>query len=178
MIGTVRSILDPFDRNTDIELYETLHHVHLVQKPTHRSDQQNDIPFSGAGTNINIFENLSSSIGEAGLNLSQGQRQLLCLARALLSQPKIMVLDEAASTVDMQTDELIQRTLREQFANSTLIVIAHRLSTVVDFDRILVMNTGIVEEFGSPKDLMGRKGAFWGMVQESGEREMLERAMG
>jgi len=120
-------------------------------------------------TNTNIFRSLSSRISEGGLNLSQGQRQLLCLARAIVSRPKIMVLDEATSAVDMATDELIQRSIREEFQDSTLIVIAHRLSTIADFDRILVMQDGKAVEFDEPRKLLDRGGVFEGMVEQSGE---------
>lgn len=127
--------------------------------------------------NINIFEDLDSPISEGGLNLSQGQRQLLCLARAIVSRPKIMVLDEATSAVDIPTDALIQRSIRSEFGrNSTLLVIAHRLSTIADFDRILVMDAGKAVEFGRPEDLMSiDNGYFKGLVEESGEREILKR---
>jgi len=130
---------------------------------------------SNTNSNINPFTSLSSSITEGGLNLSQGQRQLLCLARAIVSHPKIMVLDEATSAVDMATDTLIQRSIREEFGDSTLIVIAHRLSTIADFDKILVLEDGQVAEFGTPQELfVNPKGIFKGMVSESGEREKLE----
>ncbi|KAF4630917.1 hypothetical protein G7Y89_g7218 [Cudoniella acicularis] len=88
-----------------------------------------------------------------------------------------MVLDEATSAVDMSTDTLIQRSIREEFNNSTLVVIAHRLSTIVDFDKILVMGEGEVKEFGTPRELWekGDKGVFRGMVGESGERDKLEK---
>ena len=86
-----------------------------------------------------------------------------------------MVLDEATSAVDMATDALIQRSIREEFSDSTLIVIAHRLSTIADFDKILVMDEGRVGEFGTPKELMQQNGIFAGMVGESGEREKLEK---
>lgn len=85
-----------------------------------------------------------------------------------------MILDEATSAVDMDTDVLIQRSIREEFVGSTLLVIAHRLSTVADFDRILVMSDGKAVEFGSPKELLGRKGAFSEMVKESGDKVLLE----
>jgi len=91
-----------------------------------------------------------------------------------------MVLDEATSAVDMATDTLIQRSIREEFDDSTLVVIAHRLSTIADFDKILVLDDGMVAEFGTPKELMeigpdgGKEGVFKGMVKESGEREKLE----
>lgn len=125
-------------------------------------------------TNTNIFANLDSPIAEGGLNLSQGQRQLLCLARAIVSRPRVMVLDEATSAVDMHTDGLIQRSIREEFTDATLLVIAHRLSTIADFDRILVLSDGRVAEYGSPRELWGREGGvFRGMCEESGEVEGL-----
>lgn len=133
------------------------------------------IPPMAKNENTNPFSSLNSTITEGGLNLSQGQRQLLCLARAIVARPKIMVLDEATSAVDMDTDSLIQRSIREEFGGSTLVVIAHRLSTIVDFDKILVLGEGKVVEFGKPRDLMAVEGgAFRGMVEESGERAHLE----
>jgi ABC-type multidrug transport system fused ATPase/permease subunit len=181
--GTVRSNLDPFEQHGDAELRDALARVHLIpsasvapsgaQTPvtpgqaTPASDDPN--------TNKNIFRSLSSKISEGGLNLSQGQRQLLCLARAIVSRPKIMVLDEATSAVDMETDALIQRSIREEFGDATLIVIAHRLSTIADFDKILVMGEGRVVEFDEPSALMkDEQGVFKGLVEESGERKELE----
>lgn len=129
-------------------------------------------------SNTNIFYDLSSPVTESGENLSQGQRQLLCLARAIVSRPKIMVLDEATSAVDMGTDSLIQRSIREEFTNSTLIVIAHRLTTIADFDRILVLNEGKVAEYGTPKELWEKDGGiFRDMCESSGEREKLEQVI-
>lgn len=130
-------------------------------------------PTSSGLKNVNVFLDLASPISEGGQNLSQGQRQLLCLARAIVSRPKIMVLDEATSAVDMATDTLIQRSIREEFGGSTLIVIAHRLSTIADFDRILVLADGEVVEFGTPKELWEEDGVFRSMCNESGEKEKL-----
>ena len=110
------------------------------------------------------------------MNLSQGQRQLLCLARAIVSRPKIMLLDEATSAVDMATDTLIQQSIRRDFADSTLVVIAHRLSTIADFDRILVLSDGALTEFGTPRELWENPtGVFRSMCDESGEKDKLER---
>jgi hypothetical protein len=111
----------------------------------------------------NIFTNLSTPISAGGANLSQGQRQLVCLARALLKRPKIVVLDEATSAVDQGTDRGIQASLRKEFAAAgcTVLVIAHRLSTVADFDRLLVLEKGRVAEMGSPRELL-----LAGMKQE------------
>ena len=176
--GTVRSNLDTFDSHTDAELYDALESVHLRYTGS-TSPGSLPLPIPGHkhqthNTNFNLFQSLSSRISEGGLNLSQGQRQLLCLARAIVSRPKIMVLDEATSSVDMATDALIQRSIRTEFGNSTLLVIAHRLSTVADFDKILVMSDGQGVEFDTPRALMEKRGVFWGMVQESGEKGRLE----
>lgn len=155
--------------------------------------------------NANIFTNLSTPISTGGANLSQGQRQLVCLARSLLKRPKIVILDEATSAVDRGTDSNIQESLRKEFAAAgcTVLVIAHRLSTVADFDRLLVMDKGRVAEFGSPRELLeagmrrvveepkqqgdsridgdtaeddeeaNGTGAFWELVQKSAEKEKL-----
>ncbi|KAL4914338.1 P-loop containing nucleoside triphosphate hydrolase protein [Aspergillus aurantiobrunneus] len=125
-----------------------------------------------------FFATLSSPITTAGLNLSHGQRQLLCLARAIISRPKIMVLDEATSAVDMETDALIQQSIRSEFGrcDSSLLVIAHRLSTIADFDKILVLDAGRVVEWGPPRELLGIEGGvFKGLVERSGERGVVER---
>ncbi|KAL8668966.1 MAG: hypothetical protein Q9168_006429 [Polycauliona sp. 1 TL-2023] len=181
--GTVRSNLDAFDEHSDAELYDALERVHLIRGTGNVSRDEpasisasaaTDTPSAISDANSNIFSNLSSRISEGGLNLSQGQRQLLCLARAIVSRPKIMVLDEATSAVDMATDALIQRSIREEFEDSTLLVIAHRLSTIADFDRILVMSDGKAVEYDTPSDLLAQGGAFWEMVEQSGDRERLE----
>ncbi|GAB1311146.1 Putative ATP-binding cassette (ABC) transporter protein [Madurella fahalii] len=117
-----------------------------------------DLGSQSATNNTNIFTNLSTPISTGGANLSQGQRQLVCLARALLKRPKIVVLDEATSAVDRGTDSNIQESLRKEFAAAgcTVLVIAHRLSTVADFDRLLVLDKGRVAEVGSPRELLER----------------------
>ncbi|RMZ88221.1 hypothetical protein DV736_g4561, partial [Chaetothyriales sp. CBS 134916] len=181
--GTLRSNLDPFNQHSDSELREALVRVHLIPSsssteasgaatPILESSRSNDLE----GSNRNVFKSLNSKISEGGLNLSQGQRQLLCLARAIVSRPKIIVLDEATSAVDMETDALIQRSIREEFQGSTLIVIAHRLSTIADFDKILVMGEGKVIEYDEPAKLMENTavGVFKSLVEESGERKELE----
>lgn len=191
--GTIRTNLDAFDEHEDNALRDALARVHLISEAESQAISRNgSAHVSGTATpvtetdeaatpeayvnlNKNPFTSLTSAIAEGGLNLSQGQRQLLCLARAIVSRPKIMVLDEATSAVDMATDTLIQRSIREEFNDSTLIVIAHRLSTIADFDKILVLGEGKVVEFGTPVELYSKvDGVFRGMVGESGEREKLE----
>ncbi|KAL8393509.1 hypothetical protein RB595_003310 [Gaeumannomyces hyphopodioides] len=193
--GTVRSNLDPFGNHTDAELRDSLHRVHLVStdgsgrtSPTAPSHPEQPAAVAASSSsssatgsnnnakNSNMFDNLDSPVSEGGLNLSQGQRQLLCLARAIVSRPRVMVLDEATSAVDMHTDALIQRSIREEFTDASLVVIAHRLSTIADFDRILVLSDGAVAEFGPPRDLWDKgaqQGAFRAMCEESGERDKL-----
>jgi ABC-type dipeptide/oligopeptide/nickel transport system ATPase subunit len=122
--------------------------------------------------NKNIFLNLASSISESGSNLSQGQRQLLCLARALLKSPKVLLMDEATASIDYATDAKIQETIRE--IKNTTITIAHRLQTIIDYDKVLVLDKGEVVEFGNPWELLQKgEGVFAGMCDMTGEGPML-----
>ncbi len=115
---------------------------------------------------------LKQLLGKQGGFLSVGQRQLLCLARAILRNNRILVLDEATAHVDMETDAIIQRTIRTKFSHCTILAIAHRLHTIIDSDRVLVMDQGCVLEFGSPKDLLAKEeGAFKRMVAATGKNE-------
>ena len=119
--------------------------------------------------NANIFLNLSSPVSESGSNLSQGQRQLLCLARALLKSPRVLLMDEATASIDYKTDAKIQNTLRE-IKGSTIITIAHRLQTIVDYDKVLVLDKGELMEFGAPWELIAKEeGMFRGMCEMSGD---------
>lgn len=153
--GTLRSNLDPSNRYTSAELFRFLELVHVVP---------------------DIFTDLSSPISRCGLNLSQGQRQLICFARALVRRPKVLVLDEATSAVDSATDSLIQQSIREETDGSTLLVVAHRLRTVADFDRILVLRDGEVAEYDTPRNLWNRgerEGIFRGMCEDSRDVDTL-----
>ncbi|MCJ1283010.1 hypothetical protein MMC26_002337 [Xylographa opegraphella] len=123
--------------------------------------------------NSNIFVNLASSVAESGSNLSQGQRQLLCLARALLKSPRVLLMDEATASIDYATDAKIQDTLRE-LRGSTIITIAHRLQTIVDYDKVLVLDKGEVVEYDAPWELLKMEGGiFKGMCEMSGDFETL-----
>ena len=124
--------------------------------------------------NKNPFRNLLSPVSESGSNLSQGQRQLLCLARALLKAPKVLLMDEATASIDYATDAKIQETIRE--IKKTTITIAHRLQTIIDYDKVLVLDHGSVVEFGDPWDLIRKDGgSFRAMCETTGEIESLER---
>ncbi|OJJ42630.1 hypothetical protein ASPZODRAFT_76575 [Penicilliopsis zonata CBS 506.65] len=163
--GTVRSNLDYFHRLSDDTLEEALRRVGLLVD----KDKINEK--SGLYT-------LDSPISTGGTNMSQGQRQLLCLARILIHEPKIVILDEATSAVDNKTDSLIQDTLwMEQEIGRTLIVVAHRLRTVVSFDQLIVLAEGKIVEMGRPADLWKRRGSFYELVQNSGDRDFLSQTL-
>lgn len=120
-------------------------------------------------TKVGLWDILESRGGlEANMNtnpLSQGQLQIFCLARAMLrtGKGKVLVLDEATSSVDSETDLLMQRLIREEFSECTVLTVAHRLDTIMDSDRVIVLDAGKLVEMGSPEELMKREGAFWGL---------------
>ncbi|KAM3541608.1 hypothetical protein ARSEF1564_005468 [Beauveria bassiana] len=165
--GTLRSNVDPSGTKSDDLVLEVLRRVHLI--PTAATKD--------VGNHTSEFAHLDMEIQPGGVNVSYGQRQLLCLARALLVRCPILILDEATSGVDDATDAAVQRVLREEFSHATILVVAHRLLTVADFDSILVMRDGKVAEMGPPRALMARRGLFWDMVQQSGDCERVMQVM-
>ncbi|XP_055306698.1 ATP-binding cassette sub-family C member 4-like [Sitodiplosis mosellana] len=151
--GTLRRNLDPFEEYPDDDIWSALEKVELK-----------DVASGPLG--------LHSAVMAHGSNYSVGQRQLLCLARAILRKNRILVLDEATANVDPQTDLLIQQTIREKFAECTVLTVAHRLHTIIDSDRVLVMDTGYAAEFDEPhKLLQNQTGIFYGMVKALGPQE-------
>ncbi|XP_075538961.1 ATP-binding cassette subfamily C member 4-like isoform X1 [Dermacentor variabilis] len=149
--GPVRRNLDPFSEHGDEKLWKALEEVRLKASIE-------DLPGG-----------LSAQVSEGGGNFSVGQRQLICLARAVLRQNKILVMDEATANVDPRTDALIQNTIRENFTNCTVITIAHRLHTIMDSDRVIVLDAGRIIEFDEPYELMKNEfSQFTTMVQHAG----------
>ncbi|OZJ01918.1 hypothetical protein BZG36_05007 [Bifiguratus adelaidae] len=149
--GTVRSNLDPFGVHEDQSLWDALGRANLK-----------DYVASCEG-------GLDSEIAENGDNLSVGQRQLLCLSRAMLAQAKVVIMDEATASVDVKTDAILQKALRKDFKNCTLLTIAHRLNTIIDYDKVLVLDNGYVNEYASPHELLSSPDStFSSMVDETG----------
>ncbi|KAG7839730.1 hypothetical protein KL942_003341 [Ogataea angusta] len=174
--GTIRSNLDIFGEYGDLQMFEALRRVNLISI----EDYQRIVDRNGAavadetaqarGDNVNKFLDLDSTVSEGGGNLSQGERQLLCLARSILKMPKILMLDEATASIDYESDAKIQATIREEFSTSTVLTIAHRLKTIIDYDKILLLDHGKVKEYDHPYKLItNKKSDFRKMCQDTGE---------
>ncbi|KAH8929257.1 ABC transporter [Atractiella rhizophila] len=148
--GTIRSNLDPFGVHDDAQLWSALRRSYLI------------------GDGESRFT-LESAVEDEGLNMSVGERSLVSLARALVKDSRIIILDEATASVDQATDAKLQQTIRREFKTKTLLVIAHRLNTVIGYDRILVLDQGNIAEFDSPEALLAREGGiFQSMCEQSG----------
>ncbi|XP_049647656.1 ATP-binding cassette sub-family C member 6 isoform X3 [Accipiter gentilis] len=148
--GSLRMNLDPLNQYTDADIWTALELTQLKNFVADLPDQ------------------LEYKCTDQGENLSTGQKQLVCLARALLRKAKILILDEATAAVDLETDLQIQSTLRTQFKDSTVLTIAHRINTVMDCDRILVLENGRIAEFDALEHLIAQKGLFYRLMEESG----------
>ncbi|GAA5855654.1 hypothetical protein JCM8547_001633 [Rhodosporidiobolus lusitaniae] len=174
--GTIRSNLDPFSEHDDATLYDAMKRAWLVdqdQPPSQAGEKSAAAPGEGSGnaTPTGSRFTLDTVVEDDGNNLSVGERSLVSLARALVKNSKIIVLDEATASVDFATDSRIQSTIRSEFKDKTLLVIAHRLRTIIDADRVLVMDAGQVAEFDTPLNLFRSQGIFYGMCEQSGITE-------
>ncbi|GAQ10287.1 ATP-binding cassette transporter abc4 [Aspergillus lentulus] len=165
--GDVQSNLDPFSEASETELHSALSACTSIQ--VHGG------PVREAGTNKLTTRalTLDTPVAANGENFSQGQRQVLSIARAVCRRSKVVLLDEATASVDHETDMHMQKLLRSMFPDSTIIAIAHRLRTIMDYDRVLVMAEGEIIENDSPANLIKRKGVFWSMLKNTGEYDEL-----
>ena len=154
--GTLRFNLDPIGMYKDNELWNVLELSHLKEFVMK-----------------NLVLGLDTEVTEGGSNFSVGQKQLICLARAILKKSKVLILDEATASVDPETDDMIQSTIRKEFQNSTVLTIAHRLNTIMDSDKIVVLDKGKVIEVDSPMVLLKDKNSmFRSMVIDAGVMPM------
>ncbi|XP_022257321.1 multidrug resistance-associated protein 1-like [Limulus polyphemus] len=148
--GTLRINIDPNNEFSDEDVWQALEHSHLKEFVS------------------TLQEGLSHHVAEGGENLSVGQKQLVCLARALLRKTKVLVLDEATAAVDLDTDCLIQNTIRKEFSQCTIITIAHRINTIMDYDRVIVMDEGVIKENGNPTELLSNpESLFYSMAKDA-----------
>ena len=147
--GSLRKNLDPFSRFTDVDLWAALEEVQLKTLVEKLPGQ------------------LQFQLKETGSNFSVGERQLVCLARALLQKTKIIIMDEATANVDFKTDRLIQEVIRDKFQDRTVLTIAHRLNTIIDYDKVLVLDGGRVVEFDKPEALLAKKNGFLSRLIQS-----------
>ena len=145
--GSLKKNMDPFSQYTDQQLWTALEEVQL-------KTVVQDLPGQ-----------LNFRLRESGTNLNVGERQLVCLARALVQRSKIIIMDEATANVDFKTDHLIQEVIRHKFKDSTVLTIAHRLNTIMDYDKVLVLDGGRVVEFDNPDVLIRNGGLFAEMVK-------------
>lgn len=169
--STLRANLDPSGTKTDAELWSALRDVHLDLKfrasrndevdNDERSESSNRSNSSGSGGGLDW------AIEEKGKNLSSGERQLVCLARAILANRSIICIDEATASVDFETDAFIQSTIRAKFKNVTVLTVAHRINTIFDYDRILCLDAGRVVEFDTPSNLLARSSLFARLCNEA-----------
>lgn len=157
--GTIRSNLDPFNEHTDLELWAALRQSDLVSADATLDDKNPG------------RIHLDGIVEEEGLNFSLGQRQLMALARALVRNSRIIICDEATSSVDMETDDKIQKTMAKAFKGKTMLCIAHRLRTIIGYDRICVMDAGRIAELDTPSELYEQGGIFRSMCERSGIRQ-------
>ncbi|KAJ1877665.1 hypothetical protein LPJ57_003837, partial [Coemansia sp. RSA 486] len=167
--GSVRYNLDPFGEYSDEHLWSAVRRSCLAKETDAASDA--DKGAEGPRLTSGIFAGLDAEIADNGHSLSLGQRQLVALARALVRRSRLIIMDEATASVDLATDDCIQRTIRgPEFADSTLFCIAHRLRTIIDYDRVLVLDKGRVVEFDTPAQLLqSAGGVFRSMCEESGD---------
>ena len=145
--GTLRFNLDPFGERSEEEIWSVLRKCELFEFVNSKE------------------EKLDFAVSEGGGNFSAGQKQLVCIGRALLKKSKVLALDEATSSIDKHTDSLIQTLIRKEFESITVLCIAHRLETIIDYDQIMVLSKGRIIEYGPPQELLENKdGEFYGMV--------------
>jgi len=158
---TLRENLDPLGECSEEDIRQALTDVHMIQ------------------TVDQMYGGLEAVVTEGGANFSVGQRQLFCLARAILRKSRIIILDEPTANVDLETERYIQEAIRKRFHGATMISIAHRLNTIIECDKVIVLGNGRLLECGRPSQLLEVNGPFASLVDETGpetSKQLRERA--
>jgi len=194
--GTLRDNLDPFGEHDDSECLDVLYRVQMITPSAYASQktsrqasrapsihEHERVETESTVASVNTEGEpkskirLDTQVSAGGTNFSSGQRQLIAMARALLRRSAVIILDEATSSIDFATDVKIQATIREEFTDSLLLTVAHRLRTVIDYDRLVVLDKGRIVEFDTPWNLIRKKdGVFRNMALKSGTFKELESA--
>lgn len=182
--GTIRDNIDPFDEHSNEECIDALRRVHLISDPLLDLSDGRATPDSvatarTAGGSKQVKVTLDMIVTAGGLSLSAGQRQAVAMARALLRDSKVIVMDEATAQIDVEHDSLIQQTIRSEFRDACLITIAHRLRSLIDYDRVLVLEDGVIVEFDTPAALLKKsEGVFHDMCRNSPDYRLLKLKAG
>lgn len=161
--------LDPYDQYKDDDIWQALEYAQLKEYITSWHTNIHLLISKIMIYFIDLPAGLNQEVTEAGDNFSAGQKQLLCLSRALLRKSKILIFDEATASVDLETDNLIQKTIKTYFCDCTILTIAHRLNTITDSDRVIVLDKGHIVECDSPNSLLKNTDSkFYGMAKDAG----------
>ena len=163
MAGSLRYNIDPLNRSTDEDILKVLKQVGLELEMDNKKSKEEDKKENQENEEKQEKEEniLEKEIEQNGANLSVGEKQLVCIARAILRKTKIVVMDEATANIDMKTEEKIQNSLLATMNNCTIITIAHRIKTIIDYDKILVLDNGEIKEFDSPKNLLSDENSLF-----------------
>lgn len=142
--------MDPFDSMSDADIWFALERANLKQFIS------------------SLPDNINHLVHQGGENFSVGQKSLICLARAMLRKPSVLILDEASASLDVKSDSIIQESIRDDFKDCTIITIAHRIGTIMQYDKVMVLDMGEIVEFDTPKKLLEKKGAFYKLARKEG----------
>ena len=192
--GTIRSNVDPYKSYSDAEVIEVLRKTKLLDSLLENSENKrteekgavtipppkedpDDKYLMTERNKVAELDIIKMEVDSGGSNLSQGQRQLLCIARALIKKPKVLLMDEATASIDTKTDEIIQELIKTQFKDSTILTIAHRLNTIINYDRILSLKNGLVVDYGTPLELLKDKNSYFHQLVKDNGEEFFEQMM-
>jgi ABC-type multidrug transport system fused ATPase/permease subunit len=175
--GSLRQNLDPFNLFSDEQIMKTIRSVQLVDTLQIQQQQRSEVSDGMRELLLQTREPTDKEVFDfhiepAGQNLSLGQRQLICISRSLLTHPKILLMDEATASIDQKTDHIIQSIIKNGLSSTTVLTIAHRLTTIIQYDNVLILEKGSKKEEGSPASLIERRGFLFDLIKEGGEEQV------